>query len=107
MKVQNDKAIKLLEHQVAGVSYRCNVDDLRMIETGDPLFLEREPDNQHDRNAIKVLHDGSHIGYVPANFAQVFAPLMDHGFPFAANVVDCEARKAFVVMRIFAAKTPV
>lgn len=35
------------------------------LEKGMKIHLEKEPDNRHDREAIKVLLDGvGHIGYV-------------------------------------------
>lgn len=34
------------------------------VEIGDILSLEKEPDNEHDENAIKVLFDGKQVGYV-------------------------------------------
>ena len=35
------------------------------LEKGTKIRLEKEPDNSHDREAIKVLMDGlGHIGYV-------------------------------------------
>lgn len=33
-----------------------------------PLTLEEEPTNKHDKNAIKILVGGFHVGYVPAEF---------------------------------------
>ena len=56
------------------------------LAVGDPLLLEREPGNQYDSNAIKVLietvdEDGVeedlHIGYVPKTSNAVLAALMD------------------------------
>ena len=35
------------------------------IRAGDRLMLIREPDNRHDRNAIRVEWNGHKIGYVP------------------------------------------
>lgn len=52
---------------LAGLSYR----DIREKETasnldeGDCVILEKEPDNEYDKNAVKVITaDGFHIGYV-------------------------------------------
>ena len=50
--------------------------------------LEREPDNPHDANAIKVILEsgrlaktksGFHIGYIKRAVASVIAPVMDAG----------------------------
>jgi hypothetical protein len=47
------------------------------VGPGYPVTLEREPDNQYDANAIKVLADDQHIGYVPKTSNTVLAMLMD------------------------------
>ena len=47
----------------------------------DPLLLEREPSNQFDPNAIRVIEPNTthHVGYVAKEFASEIAPLMDAG----------------------------
>lgn len=46
---------------------------------GDPLELEHEKNNPNDPNAIKVYHNGDHIGYIKAELAEELAPLVDQG----------------------------
>jgi predicted metallopeptidase len=41
--------------------------------------LVREPQNEHDPNAIKVLVAAEHVGYIPSREAGGLAPLMDAG----------------------------
>lgn len=41
------------------------------------ISLRREPKNRHDRNAIAVFCEGRHVGYVPAETAEEWAPRMD------------------------------
>ena len=54
-----------IEFDIAGMSYRENIDDYIGEHAGT---LEAEPDNDYDQNAIKVLaEDGHHVGYVPKN----------------------------------------
>jgi hypothetical protein len=58
--------------KVAGTSFRKKeanafVKDLATHEVGPTIYLEREPDNEHDTFAIKVMtEDNKHIGYVPS-----------------------------------------
>ena len=47
------------------------------INAGGKLMLEREPENRHDGNAIKVLDGGERIGYLNRQDAAWLAPLMD------------------------------
>ena len=52
-----------LEFEIAGMSYRNNIDDYLGEHKGT---LEAEPRNEYDPNAIKILaEDGHHVGYVP------------------------------------------
>jgi hypothetical protein len=52
-----------------------------------PAVLQREPTNAHDRNAIRVLVDGIHLGFVPAQYAGRLQPLL----------VECERRGVLLV----------
>ena len=50
--------------------------------------LDREPDNPHDPNAIRVSLFGIHqVGYLPRDAARRIAPLMDTGRHFLAEFV--------------------
>ena len=47
---------------LTGTNHYCGSD---FLEPGMKIRLEKEPDNKHDHEAIKVLMDGvGHIGYV-------------------------------------------
>ena len=47
---------------LTGTNHYCGSD---FLEPGMKIRLEKEPDNRHDHEAIKVLMDGvGHIGYV-------------------------------------------
>ena len=39
--------------------------------------LRREPSNQYDRNAIRVVIDDHSVGYVPREYAEVISPVLD------------------------------
>lgn len=79
--------MKSMELSVVGVNYRvttATVHKLSEYLKGGPVAcnLEREPDNVHDSNAIKVVigetpHKGFHIGYLSRGVAATFAPQMD------------------------------
>lgn len=74
----------------------------KYVVRGSRFILEREPDNEADENAIKVLQVLSstgkriHLGYVPNSgtkrIADEFAPLMDMGWmpkiSFSMKYVD-------------------
>lgn len=76
----------VIKTKVVGVSKR-NEDGqsrqelIEMLEPGEELFLEREPDNEHDENAIAVFNESwEQIGYLSRSVAEELAPLLDVGY---------------------------
>jgi hypothetical protein len=71
--------------------------------------VEREPENEHDPNAIKVLIkakgqlDGMHIGYLKREIAEVLAPRMDIGAIVfrmgTCESVDVQDARATLILR--------
>lgn len=53
------------------------------------LKLEREPHNQYDTNAVKVIAEGGQIGYIGKDYASIIASMMDQGTQFIVTVEDC------------------
>lgn len=90
MEAKGKSKAKTEEFSVVGVSHRITLSTRKMIaarirENG-PLgcILMREPKNQADENAIKVILDDGpysemHIGYLPRKVAAQFAPRWDAG----------------------------
>lgn len=84
---------------VAGLQYHVNLNTkkgracLAGLEPGTKLILEREPENEYDHWAIKVLtKSGQMLGYVTRFKNETIARMMDHGHRFEARVED---KKAF------------
>jgi len=49
------------------------------VQPGQPLRLQREPDNPHDPQAVRVVSlDGCAVGYLDADTAGYLAILLDH-----------------------------
>lgn len=61
--------------------------------------FEREPDNEYDSNAIKVIVDNEHIGYLARANNVNLAEAMDHGAVLSAEVIDFESRKPVLHIR--------
>lgn len=57
-----------------------------------PAILIRNPDNEHDSNAIQVhvpaLGAGAFVGHLTSPIAARLAPELDAGVPWRADVVD-------------------
>jgi SWI/SNF-related matrix-associated actin-dependent regulator of chromatin subfamily A3 len=59
-----------------------------MVGSGEEVKLVREPDNQYDKNAIRVLNIGGiQIGHVPRNVVSKLAPLLDRHLVNVEGVV--------------------
>ena len=56
------------------------------IRIGDRLALIREPDNHHDRNAIRIDWKGQQLGYVPRAENRAVARALDAGESLEARV---------------------
>lgn len=56
------------------------------LRIGDPLELVREPDNPHDRNAVRVNWRGRKLGYVPRAENEALAWAMDRGERVTARI---------------------
>ena len=78
--------------QVVGMHFRGR--DVKELATslplGTELTLKREPENEHDDNAIMVYYLDTHIGYINRQTALWIAPDMDEGKEYTALLVDYE-----------------
>jgi hypothetical protein len=77
--------------RLAGVSYGDAQENIRKWGHKDigNYALIREPENEHDSNAIQVSLFGEfYMGYIPKHIASKLAPLMDAGKEFIAEFVQ-------------------
>ena len=71
----------LWDFNLAGVNYRKNIRDYVGVFDG---YLQPEPDNEYDPDAIAVYHaDGHHLGYIPQNCTD---DIRDLELPFPIEV---------------------
>ena len=71
---------------LAGSQYYAVGEQWREMRVGDHLDLIREPDNRHDRNAIRVEWRGHKLGYVPRAENRAVAAAMDQGDALVARI---------------------
>lgn len=64
---------------LAGSQYYAVSAVWEKIRPGDRLTLVREPDNRHDRNAVRVEWQGRQLGYVPRAENRAVAAALDVG----------------------------
>lgn len=86
-----DKKLNKIHTKIVGVTK--NNDDgmpiqsiLKTLSPSDKIILVREPDNPYDKNAIKVICEYQHIGYIQSDLAETLAPLMDSGKQISASI---------------------
>ena len=80
--VINTKVVGVTKENDKGVPIQTI---LPMVSDDSDLLLVREKGNQFDANAVKVLADHQHIGYLKSSIAQQVAPMMDQG-----KIIDVE-----------------
>lgn len=80
-----------------GVNFRgAEIRELvKTLPIGTTFTLERDPENQYDANAIKVLYEGietggapEFVGFVAKEVAEELAPLLDSGYTATATIID-------------------
>ena len=71
---------------LAGSQYHALDAVWTQIRPGDRLTLTREPDNRHDRNAVRVDWNGQPLGYLPRRENRAVAQALDAGQTLEARV---------------------
>lgn len=79
---------------LAGALHGDRQDVVARLKDGESLWLDRELDNSHDKNAIAVYSEAGQAGYIRKSDAKMLAPLMDAGERVAAHVVETRAYEA-------------
>ena len=82
------QTVKLLVQSspLAGFRYAEASQVWSELRLGDALELVREPDNPHDRNAVRVDWRGRKLGYVPRAENAALAWAMDRGESVRARI---------------------
>lgn len=55
---------------IAGAKHRGAEGYIQVLKADTALVLEPEPTNKYDPHAVKVIHAGRHIGYVPRDLSK-------------------------------------
>lgn len=90
---ENSCKVKRTFH-IAGVRYYigCEGEDCDKalhLDVGDKLKLEPEPNNQHDKKAIKIIDSkGNHVGYMPRYYSESMTNFVKEGAPYKCIVLE-------------------
>lgn len=71
------RKIHLQQFFVAGFRHYKGMEILPHMEVNDLLELKREPDNEHDESAVALYWQQEKIGFIPAEFNEMLAKLLD------------------------------
>lgn len=65
---------------IAGVKFRGieAINELKQRQVGDMLEMEKEP-NKYDPNAVKLISNGTMVGYVPQRFSSEVTAMLTIG----------------------------
>ncbi len=77
---------RLQTSPIRGYRYRSEPTDLARLTVGDTLSLQAEPENPYDPSAVRVIHDGKHIGYLPRENNHHASRLLQQGARLTASV---------------------
>lgn len=78
--------ILLQDSPLAGFRHHAADGLWETLAVGDRLVLVREPDNPHDRNAIRIDWQGHKLGYVPRRENAALAWALDRGERVTARI---------------------
>jgi hypothetical protein len=86
------QTIELLRCEIAGTGHHCDEETGHRLINASVLALVREPDNEHDEDAIAVHLEGQRVGYIPRQHNTVLARLLDAGKCMRARVEQVSDR---------------
>ena len=97
-----EQDIHLFDSYVAGTTHIEKIEEIyENLEKGEKLIFYREPDNEHDPQAISIETSRKEkIGYVPRQDNVIFSRLMDAGKNLFAKVEDKEMRGKWARIKI-------
>lgn len=99
-----------IELELVGMNFRTKKEVRQHLKSqlSFAVKIEREADNEHDENAIKVLKGSFHLGYIKRETAAILAPRLDSGsLRFKSGLcteIDVDRGTAVCILRLVDAK---
>jgi len=85
--VPAERRVLIQRSPVAGFQYYEGPRLRGYFKPDQPLTLQREAQNSHDRRAVAVYWQGRKVGYVPRRENRVISAMMDRGERLEAKIV--------------------
>lgn len=79
--------------KIAGVSFEGRQDLIKDLKAGDELQVERDPKNEYDSHAVKILHNKIQIGFINRMLAYEMSKAMSSGLKYKCFVSDVTGGK--------------
>lgn len=81
---------RYIEFNIAGIHYRTDLakDTINSLDILCDISLIKEPDNQHDHNAVKVVYDRKRLGYIPMYHSMDVTKLINENLIKKVYVMD-------------------
>lgn len=85
--IERDFFVMGIRHHAACSGTNCAL--LPILNPGDLLVLEAEPENEYDRFAIRVItQKGEHLGYIPRYYNKAILARIDKGISYSCKVLE-------------------
>ena len=83
---------------ISGIRYQnecqgVECDKFKNVKVGDKLTLKLESDNKKDKNAVKILHDGESIGYIPRYYSEKVSEFIRKSDKYECKVLEINKAK--------------
>lgn len=76
---------------IAGITFENRQEYIKNLKVGDKLKIVRDPSNQFDCNAIRLLDaKNNQLGFIPKEIAEKLAPEIDMGRCY--NIIICSIK---------------
>ena len=85
-----EKLYLMDQFKVAGYQFYDGDEIINSLDIGDILDLNAEPENEHDKNAIRISLNDIKIGYVPMVDNKLLFELVQNGLKMHCVVFDVE-----------------
>lgn len=73
---------------LAGVSFEDRQLIIPMLQLNDAITLVRDPHNEYDKYAIKVINNANHIGWIPKEIAFYLSQEIDAGIKWKGIIKE-------------------
>jgi hypothetical protein len=99
LRVSDLRGLPSTDLRVVGSSYWISYEERERLAS-DRYYLVREPENEHDANAVAVYSMGRKVGHLSAVKAEAYAPLLDRlgADAFLVGGTSREGKSALVIL---------